>query len=93
MKVRGKVTSAHHRTTLGLNKNKLYFPAAITIMNTIIQLYFEEIRPTLEILPSQLYNWLLEIITENEEDMGLIHPVLPDQVSRAGLHVPFAAAQ
>ncbi|KAI0091361.1 FabD/lysophospholipase-like protein [Irpex rosettiformis] len=42
--------------------------------------YFQEIRPTLEVLPSQLYNWLQEIITENEEDLGLIHPVMPDQV-------------
>ena len=28
----------------------------------------------------QLYDWLLDIISENEEDLGLIHPVLPDQV-------------
>ena len=44
------------------------------------QLYFKEIQPTLELFPSQLYHWLLEIVTENERDLGLIHPVLPDQV-------------
>ncbi|THG96596.1 hypothetical protein EW026_g5257, partial [Hermanssonia centrifuga] len=42
--------------------------------------YFAEIQPTLEVLPSQLFRWLREIITENERDFGLIHPVLPDQV-------------
>ncbi|KAI0682847.1 FabD/lysophospholipase-like protein [Cytidiella melzeri] len=45
-----------------------------------IKLYFQEIRPTLEFLPAQLYNWLSEIITENDEDWGLIHPVLPDKI-------------
>ncbi|KAI0346554.1 FabD/lysophospholipase-like protein [Trametopsis cervina] len=45
-----------------------------------LKLYFQEIRTTLDILPSQLYNWLVEIMTDNEEDLGLIHPVMPDQV-------------
>ena len=45
------------------------------------QLYFKEIQPTLELFPSQLYNWLLNIVSENERDLGLIHPVLPDQAS------------
>lgn len=42
--------------------------------------YFQEIQPTLRLLPFQLYNWLEDIATENERDLGLIHPVLPDQV-------------
>jgi len=42
--------------------------------------YFMEIRPTLQALPAQLYTWLEDIITENETDLGLIHPVLPDQL-------------
>ena len=44
------------------------------------KLYFKEIQPTLELLPAQLYKWLLDVVTENERDLGLIHPVLPDQV-------------
>ncbi|GJE96563.1 FabD/lysophospholipase-like protein [Phanerochaete sordida] len=53
-----------------------------------LKLYFREIQPTLELFPSQLYNWLLEIVSENERDLGLIHPVLPDQVPNflRGLH-------
>ena len=35
----------------------------------------------LRVLPVQLYNWLEDIATENERDLGLIHPVLPNQVS------------
>ena len=35
----------------------------------------------LRVLPVQLYNWLEDIVTENEHDLGLIHPVLPNQVS------------
>lgn len=42
--------------------------------------YFAEIRPTLRLLPTQLYQWLEDIITENERDLGLIHPVLPSEV-------------
>lgn len=34
----------------------------------------------LQLFPAQLYNWLEEIVTENEGDLGLIHPVLPNQV-------------
>lgn len=45
------------------------------------QLYFREIQPTLEFFPSQFYSWLLNIVSENERDMELIHPVLPDQAS------------
>ncbi|KAI0784211.1 FabD/lysophospholipase-like protein [Abortiporus biennis] len=45
-----------------------------------LKLYFKEIQPTLKLLPPQLYGWLEEIVTENEKDLGLIHPVLPDQV-------------
>ena len=36
----------------------------------------------LRVLPVQLYKWLEDIVTENEHDLGLIHPVLPNQVSR-----------
>lgn len=42
--------------------------------------YFREIQPTLKLLPFQLYDWLEDIVTENERDLGLIHPVLPDQL-------------
>ncbi|KAI0635382.1 FabD/lysophospholipase-like protein [Trametes polyzona] len=42
--------------------------------------YFREIEPILQLLPVQLYNWLEDIVTENEGDLGLIHPVLPDQL-------------
>ncbi|KAH9896493.1 FabD/lysophospholipase-like protein [Cubamyces lactineus] len=42
--------------------------------------YFREVEPILKLLPVQLYNWLEEIVTENEGDLGLIHPVLPDQL-------------
>ncbi|KAI9069393.1 FabD/lysophospholipase-like protein [Trametes sanguinea] len=42
--------------------------------------YFREIEPVLKLLPVQLYSWLEEIVTENEGDLGLIHPVLPDQL-------------
>ncbi|KAI8973120.1 FabD/lysophospholipase-like protein [Trametes punicea] len=42
--------------------------------------YFREIEPILKLLPIQLYNWLEEIVTDNEGDLGLIHPVLPDQL-------------
>ncbi|OBZ72357.1 Cytosolic phospholipase A2 [Grifola frondosa] len=44
------------------------------------QACFREIQPTLQLLPEQLYRWLEEIVTENENDLGLIHPVLPDQL-------------
>ncbi|KAI0699790.1 FabD/lysophospholipase-like protein [Cerioporus squamosus] len=42
--------------------------------------YFREIEPMLRILPAQLYTWLEDIATENERDLGLIHPVLPCQL-------------
>ncbi|KAI0666447.1 FabD/lysophospholipase-like protein [Trametes maxima] len=42
--------------------------------------YFREVEPALKLLPEQLYTWLEEIVTENEGDLGLIHPVLPDQL-------------
>ncbi|KAH8099985.1 FabD/lysophospholipase-like protein [Cristinia sonorae] len=42
--------------------------------------YFQEIQPTLKLLPIQLYGWLENIVTENDRDLGLIHPVLPDQL-------------
>ncbi|KAJ3554539.1 hypothetical protein NM688_g3054 [Phlebia brevispora] len=42
--------------------------------------YFKEVQPTLELLPAQLYGWLLDIVTEDERDLRLIHPVLPDKV-------------
>lgn len=44
------------------------------------QHYFREVEPLLRILPMQLYTWLEDIVTENERDLGLIHPVLPNQV-------------
>ena len=44
------------------------------------QHYFREIEPALSVLPVPLYKWLKDIATENEQDMGLIHPVLPNQV-------------
>ena len=34
----------------------------------------------LSVLPVPLYKWLKDIATENEQDMGLNHPVLPNQV-------------
>lgn len=36
-------------------------------------------------LPWSLYGWLEEIITENQEDWGAIHPVVPNQVSKCAL--------
>ncbi|OJT06010.1 Cytosolic phospholipase A2 zeta [Trametes pubescens] len=45
-----------------------------------LKYYFREIEPVLHFFPEQLYNWLEEIVTENESDLGLIHPVLPDQL-------------
>ncbi|EMD34109.1 hypothetical protein CERSUDRAFT_86863 [Gelatoporia subvermispora B] len=45
-----------------------------------LKLYFNEIRPTLQALPIQLIKWLEEIITDNERDLELIHPVFPDQL-------------
>jgi hypothetical protein len=32
-------------------------------------------------LPWALYSWLAEIIRQNEEDFGAIHPVVPNQAS------------
>ncbi|KAI0644024.1 FabD/lysophospholipase-like protein [Trametes meyenii] len=37
--------------------------------------YFREVEPALKLLPEQLYIWLEEIVTENEGDLGLIHPL------------------
>ncbi|KAH9855478.1 FabD/lysophospholipase-like protein [Lenzites betulinus] len=42
--------------------------------------YFREIEPVLKLLPVQLYGWMQDIVTENEGDLGVIHPVLPDQL-------------
>ncbi|KAI0746311.1 FabD/lysophospholipase-like protein [Daedaleopsis nitida] len=42
--------------------------------------YFREVEPMLRVLPTQLYAWLEDISTENEHDLGLIHPVLPNQL-------------
>ncbi|KAI0764706.1 FabD/lysophospholipase-like protein [Fomes fomentarius] len=42
--------------------------------------YFREVEPILRVLPVQLYKWLEDIVTENERDLGLIHPVLPNQL-------------
>ncbi|KIJ39940.1 hypothetical protein M422DRAFT_75814 [Sphaerobolus stellatus SS14] len=42
--------------------------------------YFAEVQPTLKLLPVQFHTWLEEIITENEQDLGLIHPVIPDKI-------------
>ena len=46
-----------------------------------LQHYFNEAQPLLRQLPSQLYTWLNEIITEKSDEFGVIHPVLPDEVS------------
>ena len=40
----------------------------------------------LRVLPLQLYNWLEDIATENERDLGLIHPVLPNQVGKVSVY-------
>ena len=32
-------------------------------------------------LPLALYSWIAEIIQQNEEDFGAIHPVVPNQAS------------
>ena len=40
----------------------------------------------LHVLPVQLYNWLEDIATENERDLGLIHPVLPNQVGKVSVY-------
>ncbi|KAH9915462.1 FabD/lysophospholipase-like protein [Epithele typhae] len=42
--------------------------------------YFREVEPMLHVLPVQLYTWLKDVVTENEQDLGLIHPVLPNQL-------------
>ena len=53
--------------------------------------YFREVQPTLQLLPGQLYTWLLDIVTENERDLSGIHPVLPDQVGIVPEGQPFSA--
>jgi len=52
----------------------------ILILILLSQHYFAEVEPSLRLLPAQLHTWLEDIITENEKDLGLIHPVLPDEV-------------
>lgn len=45
------------------------------------QYYFIEVQPILRQLPSQLYQWINDIITE--QDLDIIHPVVPNEVHRA----------
>lgn len=42
--------------------------------------YFQEAQPLLRQLPWSLYSWIAEVIDENKEDFGAIHPVVPNQL-------------
>ncbi|PVF94664.1 FabD/lysophospholipase-like protein [Serendipita vermifera] len=42
--------------------------------------YFNEAQPILRQLPWSLYSWIAEVIDDNKEDFGAIHPVVPNQL-------------
>ncbi|KIM27647.1 hypothetical protein M408DRAFT_329861 [Serendipita vermifera MAFF 305830] len=42
--------------------------------------YFNEAQPILRQLPWSLYSWIAEVIQENQEDFGAIHPVVPNEL-------------
>ncbi|TCD70189.1 hypothetical protein EIP91_004368 [Steccherinum ochraceum] len=69
--------SAERRPELGLTILSGIFGSAFCAS---LKHYFQEIQPTLMLLPVQLYKWVENIVTENDRDLGLIHPVLPDQL-------------
>jgi hypothetical protein len=52
----------------------------LTTGRSHLQHYFAEIQPILRQLPIPLFQWLKEIIAENEKDLESIHAVLPNQV-------------
>ncbi|KAL5524090.1 hypothetical protein ACEPAG_8263 [Sanghuangporus baumii] len=45
-----------------------------------LQHYVNEVQPILRQLPVQLRNWLNEIVMENRKEIGVLHPVEPDEV-------------
>ncbi|KAI5116571.1 hypothetical protein M0805_006728 [Coniferiporia weirii] len=45
-----------------------------------LQHYFNEVQPVLRQLPAQLYGWLNDVITENHKEIGVMHPVEPDEL-------------
>ncbi|KAJ3491784.1 hypothetical protein NLI96_g443 [Meripilus lineatus] len=65
---------------IGGGEPLLYHDKARTGLDNSLRLYFKEVQPTLKLLPPQLYQWLEDIVTENDRDLGLIHPVVPNQV-------------
>ncbi|THH27869.1 hypothetical protein EUX98_g6326 [Antrodiella citrinella] len=69
--------STERRPELGLTILTGIFGSAFCAS---LKYYFQEIQPTLKLLPFQLYEWLENVVTENDRDLGLIHPVLPDQL-------------
>ncbi|THH07987.1 hypothetical protein EW145_g3015 [Phellinidium pouzarii] len=45
-----------------------------------LQHYFNEVQPILRQLPTQLYTWLNDIVTENGNEFGVMHPVEPNEL-------------
>ncbi|KAL5506975.1 NDUFS7 [Sanghuangporus vaninii] len=45
-----------------------------------LQHYINEVQPILRQLPVQLRNWLNEIFMENRKEIGVLHPVEPDEI-------------
>ncbi|KAH8119590.1 acyl transferase/acyl hydrolase/lysophospholipase [Phellopilus nigrolimitatus] len=45
-----------------------------------LQHYFNEVQPVLRQLPTQLYGWLNDIVMENSKEIGVLHPVEPDEL-------------
>ncbi|KAG8995132.1 hypothetical protein FRB90_000255, partial [Tulasnella sp. 427] len=45
-----------------------------------LQLYYQEVKPTMALLPSAIYHWIDGIMNEREQDLDVVHPVPPDKL-------------
>ncbi|KAG8900345.1 hypothetical protein FRC01_010168, partial [Tulasnella sp. 417] len=45
-----------------------------------LQLYYQEVKPTIALLPNAIYSWIDGIMNEREQDLDVVHPVPPDKV-------------
>lgn len=44
------------------------------------RLYYQEVKPTIALLPNAIYSWIDGIMNEREQDLDVVHPVPPNKV-------------
>ncbi|KAG8953434.1 hypothetical protein FRC04_002276 [Tulasnella sp. 424] len=45
-----------------------------------LQLYYQEVKPTIALLPNAMYSWIDGIMNEREQDLDVVHPVPPNKL-------------